>query len=170
MWYWNKATEFSLHLHCVFNASRSFDIKCAFVLLKKTTLTACNLLGFPADKWSEWGCIDLRVWIWRTCVSAAEVVCRDRWGEEFKNSLGVSLSLWMLAYANWTLKSVKITLEQLDLEFTCYNQNNCIPRLCVCCLYVVIQMNFHCACFLLIYFNFNFLSTTTYPALTCCLY
>lgn len=169
MRYLNKATEFSLHLHCFFNASRSLDMKCAFVLLNKTTLTACNLLGFPADEWSEWGCIGLTVWMWRTRVSAAEVVCRDRWGEEFKNSLGVSLSLWMFACANWTLKSVKTTLEQLDLEFTCYNQNNCIPRLCVCCLCVVIQMNFHCACFLLI-FNFNFLSTTTYPDLACCLY
>lgn len=26
-------------------------------------------------------------WMWRTCVSAAGVVCRDRWGEEFRNQV-----------------------------------------------------------------------------------
>lgn len=85
MRYFNKTTEFILHLHCIFNASRILDIKRAFILLKWTTLTACNLLGFPADRWSEWGCIGLGVWMPRTRVSAAGIVCRDRWGEEFKN-------------------------------------------------------------------------------------
>lgn len=99
--------------HSSFNASRSSDINCAFILLKWTTLTAWNLLGFQADKWSEWGCVGLRVWMWRTHVSAAGVVCRDTWGDEFKNRwvfslLRVSLCLWTFACTNWTLKSVKI--------------------------------------------------------------
>lgn len=108
----------------------------------------------------------------RTRVSAAGAVCRDRWGEEFKNRwvfslLAVSLLMGLCLY-KLNFRICQNTLEQLDLEFTCYNLNNCIPRLCVCCFYIVIQMNFHCACLLLN--ASSVLSTATYPALACCLY